>query len=102
MPEPTQGLAFIPMYKPHPNLWVTDRENISPSGDHQLGELWGHVSRCTMPETGSSVPELGPALARRAEMLPLSLLLREKADFGALTGQMWGALDLQLEKQGMG
>lgn len=80
-PEPTLGLAFIPAYQPHPNLGVTNGETVSSSGDQELGELWGHVSRCTTPESGSSVPTLGPVPSRKAEMLPLSLLLWEKADF---------------------
>lgn len=48
------------------------------------------------------VSSMGPALYRRARRLPLLLLLGGKAHFRALTGQMWGAMDFQQEKHGLG
>lgn len=92
---PTQGLAFIPSYKPHPNLWVTDGELGGTPGT-----LRGHVSRCTLPETGSSVPALGPARSRDAtSVTPAgrkgSLLSTPWTDVGSkgfTAGKTWNGL----------
>lgn len=52
----------------------------------------GYISG-TLLETGWSVSLMGPTVYKRAERLPLSLPLGEKADFRALVERKCGTMD---------